>query len=258
MIPKIFAVSDVKDTNFESNSQLEEATKLIDAKVAGKTYTLKLIKSVPSQFQKWIENNKDRLDAANRRRTLPYFLKDNVDFARISVDKINIVSRTELLKEAIKTYNSYNTNDWIKAGFDEFSGGYRVYHKEHQFDPTIGKFGIPRGDYEKNASKVLSKYGMNVVLNSEKTEFEKRVFDGLLNNTPFDIKGIEGKSERIIKDKISEASKQGAKTVVLYFHEKDMFDIDFVREGYEKYLTNSKSKQIEKVYCVVGKYLYRI
>jgi len=163
-----------------------------------------------------------------------------------------------VLNEAKEKYNSYNTNDWIQAGFDEFSGGYRVYHKEHQFDLSIGKFGIPRGDYEKNASEVLIRYGMSVVLNSEKSEYRKKVSDGLLNNLLFDIKGIEGKSNRIIKDKISEASKQGAEIVVLYFHDKDMFDIDFVRAGYEKYLTNSKSKRVKKIYCVVGKHLYRV
>ena len=58
---------------------------------------------------------------------------------------------------------------------------------------------------------------------------------------------IEGKSNRIIKDKISEASKQGAEIVVLYFHEKNMFALDFVRDGYEKYLTNSKNKRVKKV-----------
>ena len=168
------------------------------------------------------------------------------------------MGRTELLKEAVKKYNSYNTNDWIKAGFDEFSGGYRVYHKEHQFDPTIGKFGIPRGDYEKNASKVLSKYGMSVVLHSEKPEYETKIPDGLLNGIMFDIKGIEGKSSRIVKDKIFEASKQGAEIVVLYYHDKNLFDIDFVRGGYEKYLTNSKNKRVKTVYCVVEKYLYRV
>jgi len=78
-------------------------------------------------------------------------LKNNVNFADISVNKINVVGRTELLKAAKEKYNSYNTNDWVRERFDEFSGGYIVYHKEHQFDPTVGKFGIPRGDYEKKS-----------------------------------------------------------------------------------------------------------
>ena len=58
-----------------------------------------------------------------------------------------MIGRTELLKGAREKYNSYNTHDWVRAGFDEFNGGYKVYNKDHFFDPTIGKFGIPRGDY---------------------------------------------------------------------------------------------------------------
>ena len=147
-------------------------------------------------------------------------MKDNANFVGISVKDINLKSKAEHIKEAKAKYNSYNTDDWTRAGFDEFSGGYRVYHKDHQFDPTIGKFGIPRGDYEKNASEVLSKYGMSVVLHSEKPEYETKISDGLLNDI--------------------------------------LFDIDFVRGGYEKYLTNSKNKRVKTVYCVVEKYLYRV
>jgi hypothetical protein len=99
---------------------------------------------------------------------------------------------------------------------------------------------------------------MSVVLLSEKSIHEAKMPDGLLNGVLFDVKGIEGESDRIIKDKILEASKQGAEIVVFYFHRKNMFDIDFVRNSYEKYLTNSKSKRVKKVYCVVETYLYRI
>ena len=169
-----------------------------------------------------------------------------------------MAGRTELLKQSKEKYKSYSTNDWVRERFDEFSGGYIVYHKDHQFDPTIGKFGIPRGDYEKNASKVLAIYGKRVVLESEISEDYVKTPDGLLNEVKFDIKGIEGDGNRVIKNAISKASKQGAEITVLYFHDKNMFDIDFVREGYKEYIEISKSKRIKKVYCVVGKYLYRI
>jgi hypothetical protein len=185
-------------------------------------------------------------------------LKDNANFANIFVNKINVADRAELLKEAKTKYNSYNTDDWVKAGFDEFSGGYKVYHKLHQFDPTIGKFGIPRGDYEKKASEVLSKYGMNVVLESEIMGKGIKTPDGLLNGVLFEIKGIESVSIRNIKDRISEAGKQGVEVVVLYYHDLTLFNKESVREGYNKYLTNSKSKRVKKVYCVAGKYLYKI
>ncbi|MDR0737827.1 MAG: hypothetical protein LBF39_02010 [Prevotellaceae bacterium] len=151
-----------------------------------------------------------------------------------------------------------NDSNYTDVKFDENTGGMLAIHKDHNFDPTIGKFGIPRGDYEKNASEVLVKYGMSVVFHSEKQEYGVKTPDGLLNGGLFDIKGIEGNSHRTIKDVISKSSKQGAKTTVLYFHDKNMFDMDFIRESYKKYLSNSKSKKVRTVYCVVGKYLYRV
>jgi predicted transposase YbfD/YdcC len=246
---RCFAVS-ILSTTDEFIASLDEKQ--------GEFHSKNEITDVPENFKKWVADNKDRIEKANNRGTLPYFLKDNTNFAEISVNKINVVGRTELLKEAKEKYNSYNTNDWIQAGFDEFSGGYRVYHKEHQFDPTIGKFGISRGDYEKNTSEVLVKYGMTVELQSEKQEFGVKTPDGLLNGILFDIKGIEGNSHRIIKDVILKSSKQKAEIAVLYYHDKSLFDMDLVREGYGKYLANSKNKRVKKVYCVVEKYLYRI
>jgi hypothetical protein len=168
------------------------------------------------------------------------------------------VNRTELLKEIKEKYDSYSTDDWIKVGFDEFSGGYFVYHKEHRFDPTIGKFGIPRGDYEMNSAKVLMTYGMAVVLNSEISKEGIKTPDGLLNGLLFDIKGIESGSIKNIKKRISEASKQGVETVVLYYHDTALFNKESVRNSYGKYLANSKSKRVKKVYCIAGKYLYKI
>ena len=60
-------------------------------------------------------------------------MKDNANFAEISVNKINIVGRTEILKDSLLKYNSYDSKTWEKAYFDEFSGGFNVYHMEHNF-----------------------------------------------------------------------------------------------------------------------------
>jgi hypothetical protein len=128
----------------------------------------------------------------------------------------------------------------------------------HQFDPAIGKFGIPRGDYEKNAAKVLMNYGMDVVLDSEIMGKNIKTPDGLLNGVLFDIKGIESESIRNVKNRISEASRQGVEIVVLYYHDPVLFNKELVRDSYNKYLTNSKSKRVKKVYCVAGKYLHKI
>jgi hypothetical protein len=169
-----------------------------------------------------------------------------------------LTDRAEYIKEAKAKFDAFDTNEWVKACFDEHSGGFAVYHKDHSFDPTIGKYGIPRSCYETNASKVLSVYGMAVVLKSDKTGANDAYYDGFLNGIPFEIKGVEVKTKRIIKDKISEASGQKAEIAVLYFHDKGLYDKDFVVEGYRQYLRNSKSKRIRTVYCVVGEHLYKV
>ena len=106
--------------------------------------------------------------------------------------------RNEYVEAARAVFDSYDGNLWRKDGFvvhiggqkvqidgfDEQSGGFVVFHKEHEFDPTIGKYDIPRGDYEKLASEVLMKYGMRVELGSEnqgENQDKNKIPDGLLN-----------------------------------------------------------------------------
>ena len=67
------------------------------------------------------------------KETLPYYLRDNANFAEISVNKMDEIGRTELLKRAKEKYNSYDINDWVRAYFEDVSGGYNVYHREHQY-----------------------------------------------------------------------------------------------------------------------------
>ena len=168
-----------------------------------------------------------------------------------------MTDRVEYIRESRAKYNAYD-DEWEKAYFDEFSGGYVVYHKEHQFDPTIGKFGIPRGDYEKIASGVLVKYGMSVELFSEAPEYGIKIPDGLLNGKLFDIKGIEGTGkENILKD-LKSANKKKAEVVVFYYHDKRLFSENQIRDNYHSYLRNSKSKRIQHVYYIVDRKLYTL
>ena len=179
-------------------------------------------------------------------------------FAKISIKNLDLTDKVEYIK---KEYDAYSDSEWIKAGFDEHSGGYWVYHKEHRFDPTKGIFGIPRGDYERISSEILMNYSMRVVLGSEKQRGNKnweKIPDGLLNDKLFDIKGVEGMGkENILKD-IKDASKKGCETVVLYYHETRLFDEKQIRDNYQTYMRNSKSKRVQQVYYIVDRKLYTL
>jgi len=148
--------------------------------------------------------------------------------------------------------------NYTEVRFNPENGALSAVHIDHNFDPTIGKFGIPRGDYERKALSVLFEYGNRVILESEKKGYEIKTPDGFLNGTIFDIKGIEGSSRRAIKDAFSKASGQGAEIVVLYFHDKNMLNIDAIKDSYSMYLINSRSKRIKTIYCITGKYVYKI
>ncbi|MDR2814277.1 MAG: hypothetical protein LBB79_06450 [Prevotellaceae bacterium] len=65
---------------------------------------------------------------------------------------INSSAPPEVRQSAAAKYNSYS-EEWEKAYFDERSGGYNVYHREHRFSRQGGG-----GEAEKAVGKMLAKY----------------------------------------------------------------------------------------------------
>jgi hypothetical protein len=139
---------------------------------------------------------------------------------------------------------------YTNVRFDSKTGGLMATHKDHNFDPTVGRFGIPRGDYERIAMKVLYEYGMSVIFQSEQMPDSVKTPEGLLEGKRFDIKGIESKGKKIVR-KISEASKQGAEVVVLYYHKSNNFSLQEIKNAYSAYTRNSKSKKVKEIYYIV-------
>jgi len=149
-------------------------------------------------------------------------------------------------------------DNYTEVRFNPKTGALSAIHKEHNFDKTIGKFGIPRGDYERISLAVLYDYGYSVILESEKLGRKTKVAEGHLNGKLFEIKGIEGDSKNnIIKD-IKDASKKRAEIIVLYYHEKNLFSEKQLQKSYQSYLRNSKSKRINTVYYIIDNKLYTI
>ena len=131
-------------------------------------------------------------------------------------------------------------------------------HGHYPFDRTIGKFGIPRGDYERISLDVLFENGDKIILESEKLGKNIRAVEGYLNGIPFDIKGIEGTGKRNIFDKISDASNKGAEIIVLYYHDSELFDLQKIVNAYNGYLKLSKSSRIQTIYYIIDGKLYKI
>ena len=98
--------------------------------------------------------------------------------------RINTDAGKQIIQDALKKYNSYG-DEWEKVYFDEFSGGFNVYHEKHQFTPIGGG-----GDAEKKVGKMLAKY------NGKQVEFlaegDKKSADLFFDNKKWDIKFPNG------------------------------------------------------------------
>jgi hypothetical protein len=176
---------------------------------------------------------------------------------------IKPIKPLEVTTKSIKTNKAKyerlkNDTNYEDVIFDDMNGGLLAIHIDHKFDPTIGKFGVPRGEYEHVTADLFFENGHNIVLASEKKPEGVRTPEGFLDGKIFDIKGVEGNGKRNIIDKLSEASRQGVEIVVLYYPNADMFDEQKIINAYNGYLKLSKSKRIQAVYYIVNRKLYGI
>jgi hypothetical protein len=149
-------------------------------------------------------------------------------------------------------------DNYVGVKFNPNNGALVAIHKEHRFDKTIGKFGIPRGDYERISTDVLYDYGRSVILEAEKQTEGLKSPEGLLDGKKFDIKAIESVGDNNIMNKIRDAKLKKVESIVFYYHDKNMFDKQRLYDCYNEYLRNSKTKRISAVYYIVNKHLYKL
>lgn len=136
-----------------------------------------------------------------------------------------------------KYYERIKDNDeFSSVEFDETSGGVLAIHKNHNYDTTIGKFGIPRGEYELYAAKFLQSRGYRVVMQNEQQGDGVKVADLLIDGIRGDIKAVEEKGNYTIANAFKKAERQRSSTVILYFHDPDIFADDYIDEQWDKFL----------------------
>lgn len=158
------------------------------------------------------------------------------------------------LAPVIEEYERLRADEnYTDVKIDRKSGGLSAVHREHNFDPVKGCFGIPRGEYERLAVEALRKNGYRVLLESEHAEKGVKTPDGSLNDILMDIKAVEGTGKYTIKNKFSDACDQRAKCVVLYFHERSRYSEDRVRQGWRQYTSDlrGRTQTIESILCVI-------
>ncbi|MBD5068240.1 MAG: hypothetical protein HDT51_02695 [Alistipes sp.] len=124
------------------------------------------IKDVPPKFKEWMAKNADRLETANRRGTLPYWISENTKYTNISGSPLNSPEKAQIIASAREAFNAYGA-DWKKAYFDERSGGYVVVNEMRQLKSQISKNETAKFEKELGMAKVFAKNGYKIEMLNE-------------------------------------------------------------------------------------------
>jgi hypothetical protein len=210
----------------------DEATKLIDAKVRGEKYEPKRIKSVPSQFQKWIENNTDRIEAANNRGTLPYWIKDNAKFIKVTTSEypyimtdkslselrklgFNIQQRAEKRMNDIEFAEKFNSGYMAKFNLQEFDKNLETILKEYDANMEIKERTLTYSEHNKVYQ--LEYYGL---IDGKKFELHRKFTgDNTVRHVLFTLpESAEGKglSKKIFRDLYKQYKNAGIETIEVH------------------------------------------
>ena len=159
----------------------------------------------------------------------------------IEENPINTEAGRKITQDALKKYNSYG-DEWVKAYFDELSGGYNIYHQRHNFAKKGGG-----GDAEKIVGKMLAKY------NGKRVEFlpegNKKSPDISFDNQTWDIKYIDNASIQTIRNYIKEARK--ADNAIFYFTKERLIDLNnAVNREVGNFAKQNKIYQLPNIYYI--------
>ena len=178
------------------------------------------IKDVPPKFKEWMAKNADRLETANRRGTLPYWISENTKYTNISVSPLNSPEKAQIIASAREAFDAYGA-DWKKAYFDERSGGYYVVHSWHQFSRTGDG-----GDAELTVGKMLAKYNGKQVEFLPESGGDNRA-DFRFDGQKWDVKFATTTNETTIRGALKDARKAGR---AIFYWENDS-KLDAIRSA---------------------------
>jgi hypothetical protein len=95
---------------------------------------------------------------------------------------------------------------------------------------------------------------------TQKFVLTKKRANGRLDDKICDIKGVESQGYKTIRNKFRGANIQGANTIVLYYHTKNIYSEELLNDGYNLYLrdleTENRQNKICNVYYIIEDKLY--
>lgn len=199
------------------------------------------VKDVPPKFKQWLEDNADRLERANKRGTLPYWVKENPKYTGITVGPLNTPEKSKIIAASRKSFEAYGP-EWEKAYFDERSGGFVVIDKQRAAKGNTNKQEFAKFSKEVEIAEVYAQNGHKIEMleeDSRKSSCDARI-DGILA----DFKRTSSHNN-IISYAKEAVRKQGAEIV--------LFQFDAMTPKIRIELNKLKSLGIRFKYFITGK-----
>ncbi len=161
------------------------------------------VKDVPDNFKKWMSENKGRIDKANERGTLPYWVKENPKYTDSFFDK-TVTDNFDIYKKygnggviqiakGIEKGSDYNDILTIARNFAEKGDVVKVTTKLHHKDERYNQvFGMLKG-----------------------TAYERKCPDLIINGIPYEYEGYAGEwTKRKVSNMLSHGLKQSDRVII--------------------------------------------
>ena len=195
-----------------------------------------IIKDIPPKAREWIANYKDRIERANNGGTLPYLLRENINFVGISMKEIQ--------KPVFNMYKKFTNSGKI-----EIIDGYKK-KKDHSDLISISRFFAQKGDevkittdihfkdekykevfgdligtkYERKCQDLIisGKYYEyeSFISPFKKTKLLRMLSNGLKQSSRIIINNNKGASHRYIKNIIGNRIRLGQEINEIWVYEK--------------------------------------
>lgn len=196
------------------------------------------VEDVPQGFVNWVKDNEERIDKAEKRGTMPYFIADNkkvVENILKGGSGTNKNSKDDAEAARIEAnrreYERLKVDpNYTDVEFNPKNGGLKATHIEHNFDGN-------KGWYEQHVQTTGYQNGHSIILEKEiHTIKNKRNVEGLFDGQSFEIAAAETGIANNIRNALKHcASKPGCKVAVVFFPDENKVDMSLIRVGLKKY-----------------------
>lgn len=145
------------------------------------------VEDVPEGYKKWVEKNEKRIEAAKKKGTLPYFVRDNEEYAEVKRGSISEVSNNSMMALLEPVKSRINTlHDSMKDRLVHENEVLSFLNERLLSEPVNGVFEgfeVDRENYERAIMRTVTR-------KMEDGSYRHRI---LISNTSVPVIGKDGK-----------------------------------------------------------------